>query len=116
MILISLLGTGVVARVDPKFGSTIRHANCELLMSADDEQQIRCCHCRTYRKSLHSMLSRHNSATSSSTSRLSHDSHVNYRFLSPSEKDARLQNLHTIQRATKLKLDRLSAKISKVAS
>ncbi len=55
-------------------------------------------------------VSRQNAAKS--TSRVSTDSQVNYRFLSPLEMDTRLHNLHALQRQTKLKMDRMAAKIS----
>ena len=109
--IIMIIGTEVVAAVDIAFDCTIRHVKCEMLISSDSPQQ-RCSVCETYRKSLHSMVSRQKAATPESNSKkLFHDSHVNYRYLSPAEKDIRMRNLHTAQRHTKMQLDRLSAKI-----
>ena len=100
----------MVAAEDEKF-STIRHATCEHFLSGDEGTE-RCGGCSNHRKALHSMLSRQK-AEKSTDSRTAPSSHVNYRFLSSSEKDQRLQNLHTLQRQTKLQLDRMSARISR---
>ena len=56
------------------------------------------------------MLSRQQNLCSSNKTAPS--SHVNYRYLTTSEKDDRLERLHNLQRQTKRQVDRLSAKIA----
>ena len=94
--------------MDVRFNSTIRHKACEVLISGVQ----RCPACEKHRKALHSMLTRHNSSKPVTSTAPS--SHVNYRYLSSSEKNLRLQNMHTLQRQTKLRLDRISAKITQI--
>ena len=45
----------MVAAVDTQFNSTIRHVQCEILIS-DEGRCQRCVICEKYRKSLHSMV------------------------------------------------------------
>lgn len=47
-----------------------------------------------------------------SLNRTAPSSHVNYRYLTTSEKDDRLERLHNLQRQTKRQVDRLSSKIA----
>ena len=103
------IGTSVVAAVDSSMGlRTIRHRDCEVLLSVEGARR-RCPACDTYRKALHSMVSQR-VRVEHSVDRTAPDSHVNYRWLSDTEKDARMKNLHTLQRQTKMSLDRLTAK------
>ncbi len=107
------IGTSVTASLDSKTEPpTIRHAKCAQLLAEDCETK-RCSSCVSYRKTLHAMLSRHDK--SSSASKTAPDSHVNYRYLSTPEKVERLSRLHTLQRQTNLRLQRMKAKIEQVA-
>lgn len=94
----------VIATVD---GSTIRHIKCDYLISQGGGK--RCDVCKHYRKTLTSMLARKENST---TDRTAPNSHVNYRYLSSPEKVKRIQRLHTLQRQTKLQLERMKARIS----
>ena len=103
-----IAGTQLVASVDVRFNSTIRHTKCDLLLEAESS---RCHICTTYRKSLHAMVSRHEK-TANIVSNTEPSSHVNYRFLTPAEKGVRLQKLHDQKKKTEQKLKRLSAKLA----
>ena len=98
----------MVASVDD-VGSTIRHTNCEVLLS--EERRGRCPACETYRRALHSMVSQQRERAARFVDRTAPNSHVNYRWLLSHEKDIRMKNLHMLQRQTKMSLERISAKI-----
>ena len=110
--MLSFLGTGnnlVAAEESDTLGHpTIRHSKCEMLLNPS---QNRCPKCVAHRKGLHSLLIRNESG--SDIDRCAPHSHVNYRFLSTPEKVDRLQRLHTLQRHTKLRLERLEQKLAR---
>ena len=100
-------GTQVTASMDTKIHPTICHSKCAVIL-AEGSGSKRCCECQKYHKTLHSMLSRQQKACSSSKTAPS--SHVNYRYLTTSE---RMTDLNTnLQRQTKRQVDHLSAKIA----
>ena len=103
--------------------STIRHKNCEVLLSLPgrchccdeyryiivrDFSNILCFFCR---KTLHSMASRESNRSSSASSL---SSHINYRYLSSSEKDTRLGLLRQKNRILESKVKRLTAKLDSI--
>ena len=74
----------------------------------------RCLRCVKYRDTLRKML--HHEKQRNSSEIASANSHANYRYLQPIEKEQRLHNLHTLYRSTKTKLDRLRVKIAQATS
>ena len=103
-------GTQVVASLesDTLGFSTIRHSDCELILG--ENAGIRCEKCKTHRKSLNSMLNRHQKGSPSD--RMQPSSHANFSRLSTPEKIGRLHNLHQANRQLKQRLERLNRRIT----
>ena len=72
------------------YSSTVRTSGCEWLVKGN-----KCEACRSYRSVLRAMASRNRKNSGSETERTCPSSHVNYRYLSSTEKDKRMANLHT---------------------
>ena len=94
-----------------KAEETIRCADCLLFSQASSESH-RCDQCRLYRKTLFSLLTRHQQRQSSPTDRTDPTSHVNYRFLTSPEKEERLQRFHHMHRIDQQKIARLQAALN----
>ncbi|CAB3994725.1 Hypothetical predicted protein [Paramuricea clavata] len=77
------------------YNSTIRSDQCSLLTRKKD----RCNECVKQRNYLRVIKSRQ--AKADTNQRTVVDSHVNYRYLSPEEKDEKIKNLHKELKATK---------------
>lgn len=90
---------------------TIRHTACPVLI----EEGKRCSSCKEYRKSLHAMTSRY-MTTQLNENRTAADSHVNYRYLTSSEKNERLSRLHQINKAAKRRITILENKIEEISN
>ena len=101
------LGTEVVAYYD-KDRETICPTNCQLLVLVSSAGN-RCDQCWVYRKTLFSLLTRHQRGQASHEDRTDPTSHVNYRFLSTPKKEGRLQRLHQLRRFDQHKISRLRA-------
>ena len=86
--------------------STIRHVECEKILSPID----RCLNCDKYRKTLRTQLSRASHEKRSDRSNPS--SHVNYRHLSSPEKNERLHNLLDLNRSLTKQLQRMKEHVS----
>ena len=71
---------------------TVRTANCEMICH---QKSQRCPCCSKYRANLFVERSRHNKVSVEATS---HDSHVNYCFLTMEQKDERLRSLENAKR------------------
>ena len=72
----------------------------------------RCHVCTEYRKTLHAMYHRRlNQENSMNSDRSNPDSHANYRYLNGSEKNDRLQQLHTKSRLLSQKMKRMLEKL-----
>ena len=93
--------------------STIHHSSCEVLMSADVSRD-QCVKCVKYRDTLCKIAHREKQRKPDEVA--SPSSHTNYRYLQDGEKDQRLQNLHTLYRNTKSKLEPLRVKIAQATS
>jgi hypothetical protein len=87
---------------------TIRYSKCHIFI---EKGYNRCLKCEEHRATLHSFVSRskkqHHSQTPISTS-----SHINYRFMTPSEKDFHMHALQREKRALQLKVKRLEGKLA----
>ena len=70
--------------------------------------------CVKYRDTLHKIAHRKKQRKPDEVASPSSD--TNYRYLQDGEKDQRLQNLHTLYRNTKSKLERLRVKIAQATS
>ena len=82
-------------------------------MSADVSRD-QCVKCMKYRDTLRKIGHREKQRKPDQVA--SPSSHTNYRYLQDDEKDQRLQNLHTLYRNTKSKLERLRVKIAQATS
>ena len=111
-LFLTCTGTQVVASLesDTLGFSTIRHSDCELILG--EKAGIRCEKCKTHRKSLNSMLNRHQKGSPSD--RMQPSSHANFSRLSTPEKIGRLHNLHQANRQLKQRLERLNRRITQV--
>ena len=103
-------GTQVVASTESStLGfSTIRHSSCELVLG--EKAGIRCKKCEHHRKSLNSMLNRHQ--RESASDRVKPSSHTNFSKLSTPEKIDRLHNMHQATHQMKQQLERVKQRIS----
>ena len=109
MISVACIGTTATATVESAIlgYETVRHAQCELLISAEETTQ-RCNKCSTYRNTLYSMISR---AKYSANDCTKPSSHTNYRFMSKSELSERLHNLHSQSRKDHLNICHLKERL-----
>ena len=94
---------GMVAFIENRQGclKAIRTTNCELICC---QSLQRCACCRKYRTQLFVERSR---LKKNSAHYTSHDSHVNYRFLTDAQKDERLKSLQQAKRIEKQRNTRL---------
>ena len=90
--------------------STIRHVNCEILLSTSESVRS-CVHCTNYRKSLSAMLSRYQQQLKSANITTGISSHTNYRYLSSDDKTIRLHELHNALQTSKRYIQYLKDKI-----
>ena len=88
---------------------TIRHNNCEFLLSSES-QTSRCCQCTKFRDSLRMKYTRQQGEKS----RTEPSSHVPYSCLTPDELKARMHRVHEELRRIQKERDRLKLKLSKV--
>ena len=86
------------------YAKTVRRSDCALICSRNSSSLRRCPSCSKYRSQLFVERSRE---AKKSANRTSHDSHVNFRCLNPSEKDERMRNLGKAKRAEKQRNVRL---------
>ena len=108
---ISSSGMRTVAYVDHQSLSypTIRHSQCEYLLSLDSS--ARCQECKRHGNTLRAQLSRQNSHQPAPISRTDPSSHVSYQCLTEEEKTERMRNLHKKLRQTQKQRDRLKVKL-----
>ena len=83
---------------------TVRHTDCSLLMESGG---AKCSKCVTYRAQLNVLLSRLGKQGESSNPH----SHTNYRYLSDSEKNSRMKQLHQNNRKAHRRIARLEEKL-----
>ena len=83
---------------------TVRHMECSLLM---ESRGAKCSKCVSYRAQLNVLLSR---LGKQRESRNPH-SHTNYRYLSDSEKNSRMKQLHQNNRKAQRRIARLEEKL-----
>ena len=88
--IIAYLRNTVIIFQGMTYSSTVRTSGCEWLVKGN-----KCEACRSYRSVLRAMASRNRKNSGSETERTCPSSHVNYRYLSSTEKDKRMANLHT---------------------
>ena len=106
------IGSKVIASTESRFQSysTIRHVTCEVLLPGMILNRS-CAACVKYRKSLNTMLSRHNQQLekpeTKTSGRISINSHANYRYLSSDEKNIRLHSLQNALTASKHQIQNL---------
>lgn len=105
------LGTQRIAFYDSSGGGTIRCEECHIILPPS-ESRNRCGVCEEYRQVLNRMVYRMNNENKSRDKRVDCQSHTNYRFLIPPEKDERMKNLHQQLRLTKQQLSRLHEKLN----
>ena len=104
-------GTAIVAYHDEK-GDTIRCTDC-MLLAPESSAGNHCHHCKLYRKTLFGLLTHSQSGQRRHSDISNPSSHTNYRFLSTSEKDERLQRLHHLHRYDQQKIARLRAALER---
>lgn len=104
-----IVDTEIVAFLDEKIlpHDTVRHSNCELLVSGSQ----RCSACSKHRKSMRAILSRKKTSKNTSTEP---SSHVNYRFLSDHEKMERLKSLHREGKTLKQRVKRITKRLEEI--
>ena len=88
--------------------ATIRHSQCELLLSVD-ESADHCHQCTRYRSTLRAIESRKRKQDITHRTELS--SHVNLRYLSSAEKDERIKKQRHELRKMKLQVMRKSLNV-----
>jgi len=112
-LIFSLSGTRTVACKDTTTlpYATVRHSQCELLLSSD-ESASRCYQCARYRNTLRAIASR--KRNQDSTHRTDLSSHTNFRYFTDGEKNERMRKQHCELRKTKLQRDRLNEKLEKL--
>ena len=109
----NLTGTERVAYLDTMH-STIRHAECELLVIRSGENGgQRCNRCTAYRSNLRALLSRH-VKLAADTSRTDPSSHASFSHLSSSEKCIRYHREHELRRACQRQVANLRMKLQAV--
>lgn len=81
---------------DKSYTKTVRRSDCGLVCPRNSSTLQRCPSCSKYRPQLFVERSRE---AKKSSNRTSHDSHVNFRCLNPTEKDERMRNLGKAKRA-----------------
>ena len=86
--------------------STVRHTECSLLLD-DSSDSTRCPKCASYRAQLNVLTCRWNKRSDNSKPQ----SHANYRYLSDSEKDGRMRNLHHSNRVSQRRIAHLESKL-----
>lgn len=91
--------------------ATVRHKDCELLLSSAGKTGDRCQACTQYRSNLRSLASKSSTRDKSLNQMSDPSSHVNYRYIRTPEKNARLQELHRRERALQKRLDHLQSKL-----
>ena len=91
------------------YNTTIRSSHCTLLVKTGS---IRCKECQKQRGYLRVLKSRQAKGKQCSSKRTAVDSHVNYRFLSSTEKDEKIRNLHKQLNATKRTLKCVQSKLA----
>ena len=108
----SCIGGNEVAREECQYLGypTIRHIKCSIFLTSSNCKR-RCLNCEKHRKTLQALASKQ--LKHQHVDKTAPESHVNYRFLSPSEKTDRLKRLHSQQRCDLLKADRLKKKLAK---
>ena len=105
-------GRSVIAYVDRECQPhpTIRHKECYFLLEHNNTK--RCPSCESHRKGLYILLNRHRNE--SSKSKITHNSHSNFRYLTTPQMVKRLRGIHFNQERTMLQLDRLRAQLEVV--
>ena len=93
--------------------STIRHAECELLVIPDENSGQRCNRCTAYRSNLRALLSRH-VKHDTDASRTDPSSHASFSRLSSPEKCIRYHQEHELQRACQRQVTNLRMKLQSV--
>ena len=88
----------------------MRHTSCHILLDVDIIDS-RCSICNDYQKNLFAMVS--NRKQTSIIPRV-HSSHVNYRFMSDTQKIERMQQLRAEAKSAKSEVSRLQKKLSKL--
>ena len=108
LVIYIILDESVTAYLETHLNGryTIRHRTCSILI----EDGERCSSCKQHRKSLHAMASRLIKVQSNEC-RTTPDSHVNYRYLTSSEKNERLSHLHQVNKASKRRIAILEKKL-----
>ena len=91
------------------FNATIRSSQCTMLVKTGS---IRCKECQKQRGYLRVLKSRQAKGKQCTSKRTAVDSHVNYRFLSSTEKDEKIRNLHKQPNATKRTLKCVQSKLA----
>lgn len=107
------VGTDTVAKVEASFSAgeeTIRHNDCELLLSPGVEN--RCNRCEAHRKSLLVMVKRLDRPSTST----SPTSHANYRYLNSPLLAERCTKLRTKVNASERRVAQMKAKIEKLST
>ena len=102
-------GTECVAYLDIVH-STIRHAECDLLMTSDENSGQRYNLCTSYRSTLRALLSRHEKHDAD-TSRTDPSSHASFSHVSSPEKCIRYHREHQLRVAYQRQVNNLQMKL-----
>ena len=95
---------------EKNYTKTVRRSDCGLVGPSGSSSLRRCPSCTKYRSQLFVERSRE---AKKNDNRTSHDSHVNFRCLNPTEKDERMRNLGKAKRAEKQRNTRLTEMLKK---
>ena len=106
---LTLVGANIVAYCDNLPFTTIRHSDCQVLLSKDWDSDC-CPACSGYQSCLRAMASREERKRPLDD-RTNPSSHTRYDFLSSSEMKERMHRLHSLQRCTMKQVTRLKAKL-----
>lgn len=113
-MLLIFLGGSTVAYIDQLvIPHTIRHRSCDVVIPHTQRQ---CTACRHYRKSLQAMVSNTKIRQDSHSHATTPSSHINYRYLTSSEKDERMHALHQKVRTLTKQFNRLKEKVESLSA
>ena len=90
---------GEIVVGNTKYHKTVRKSDCEMICSPHTSSFQHSPHCSKFHSQL--FVERNRESKKSKVIRTKHDSHVNYRCLTSSEKDERMRHLENAKRAEK---------------
>lgn len=90
---------------------TVRRVDCDIICKSTHSHHVRCKSCQSFRSSLRASLSRQRGKCDDPTAA---SSHTKYCYLTSSQKDERMRNLHQSLRLAKQQINRMEAKVKKL--